>query len=121
MIHWLNGYVRGLILKKLKHRCKHPCWYVDVDDTLIRWQGTDGHLNLEVEQQILRANKRKQCVIIWSAGGSKWARLAVAKLVKTYKICSILPKPTWTLDDRDPLENTIKVPFNIDAIGKKVL
>lgn len=99
-------------------KCVQPV-YFDVDDTLIMWQevpaNTPGALHIKCPSkkrkawlkphkrhvaQIKAHKLRGHTVIVWSAGGDTWARLAVESLGLTDFVDLILEKPRWYYDDK---------------------
>jgi len=95
--------------------------FCDVDDTLIKWEGTgsgtnvrikcSGHSNLfsvhtEHIKQLQEHIKRGHGVVIWSQGGWEWASAVVDGLVEGGLLSAeevedfvIMNKPRWVYDD----------------------
>lgn len=121
------GYLSCLFLfllspskKKIFNNFNDTCWYVDVDDTLITWVGDTYVPCKDVILQIQRAHERNQTIVLWSAGGSEWARRVAEELKIDHMIYDAIAKPKWTMDDsRNPLENSIRVPFT-NAKGERL-
>lgn len=107
----------------IKLNCNQATFF-DVDDTLILWNPTVeqklkyGVINyvdlagIEVEfvpyfphiEQLKKHAVRGHTIVVWSAGGSHWAALAV-KLLKLEEYVSVaMAKPTWFYDDKNPEE-----------------
>lgn len=74
--------------------------YSDVDDTLAMWQShatyTPHREHLEI---INRFSKRGLPIVVWSAGGYKWARQIVDEYKLNRKVSAIMAKPQWFMDD----------------------
>lgn len=73
--------------------------FVDVDNTLVIWEGTTyrphrGHIDL-----IKRFHARGQAVVVWSAGGFSWALRVVQELGLESYVSAVLSKPSWWADD----------------------
>ena len=115
-----------------------PTAYCDVDDTLISWirpgENTPeedkvtvttrdisdtfviNHHNVEY---IKKLAVRGHCVIIWSAGGSCWARAVAEALGLEKYIWAVMSKPTYFIDDiKDPKEFMGKHVF-YDMMGNR--
>lgn len=93
--------------------------YFDVDDTLVEWAEQKGinhkaiaikmgnHTSYKlpimkhVEELILQA-KSGTYIIVWSAGGSKWAEAVVKALSIEDYVDAILTKPDRIYDDKNP-------------------
>lgn len=75
--------------------------YCDVDDTLIVWD--DQHATYKPHKKhialIKRFFERGQPVIIWSAGGYKWALRITKELGLENHVTAVLCKPVWWMDD----------------------
>jgi len=96
-----------------------PIVYCDVDDTLVMWEydtklqnkalelipGTTAHppvcgLPNEGNIEKLKTFKaRGHTVVVWSQGGSEWAKKVVELLELGLYVDIILPKPFWFIDD----------------------
>jgi hypothetical protein len=95
--------------------------FVDVDDTLIMWSGTHtstipNDLLVKVQDpysptvislikhighiKILKDRKaRGACIIVWSAGGYRWAEAVVKALALEASVDMIMSKPIMYIDD----------------------
>lgn len=93
-----------------------PTVFIDVDDTLIMWKypehwddtikiSTYGDVSYEVAphrghiEVIKQFKARGHNVVIWSAGGSNWAKAVVDALKLNRYVNAIMPKPFWYYDD----------------------
>jgi len=91
-----------------------PLVCFDVDDTLVfsdslggAWIGQTviiGGRNWRVHwkhvQLLLDFKARGHTVVVWSQGGSKWAREVVQALNLEDSVDLIMPKPFWYVDDK---------------------
>jgi len=92
--------------------------YFDVDDTLVDWKesgegddriaiemnGQYSHkkvIRIHVDELILQ-KKSGTHIIVWSAGGSKWAEAVVKALSIEDYVDAILTKPDRIYDDKNP-------------------
>lgn len=90
--------------------------FFDVDDTLVLWnipanRAADvifipcGDEFVQVVphrkhiEQLKRHKARGHTVIVWSAGGSEWAKNVVEMLQLTSLVDVVMAKPTWFYDD----------------------
>lgn len=73
--------------------------YVDVDQTLVVWQGENYWPHKKHIQFLKQCSKRGQKVIVWSAGGFEWAERIVRELDLQSHVDLILSKPAWFMDD----------------------
>jgi hypothetical protein len=95
--------------------------YFDVDDSLVMWQwpneGTNDFItlrpwnddevkklaiNTEMVKQLIQHSIRNQTVVVWSAGGWKWAETVVKALGIEKYVTVVIEKPTWVFDDLPP-------------------
>lgn len=102
--------------------CNKPT-YIDVDDTLISWSPTETELfnhgkvyispdgletilvpNAKQIEQLKKHKIRGHTIIVWSAGGSKWAAEAVKFLELEQYVDLVVEKPTWIYDDKQAEE-----------------
>lgn len=74
--------------------------FVDVDDTLVMWNGHTYTPHLEHIELIKRFKERRQPVIVWSAGGYEWALRVVQELKLEQYITAVMAKPEWWMDDK---------------------
>lgn len=100
--------------------CNQPTYW-DVDDTLIMWNPTPEQLDrygieytdaagfkkrfmphLPHIEQLKKHSDRGHTIIVWSAGGSKWAELAVKILGLEAYVSVTIAKPLWYYDDKQP-------------------
>lgn len=89
-----------------------PHMYFDVDYTLIRPWGTADVIIEEVPYQINKAlisemrvaKSRGHAVVVWSQGGSDWARRVCEELAITDLVDVVIAKPSWFTDDKPPEE-----------------
>ena len=94
-------------------KCGEIAVYFDVDGTLVRpfrgdhspW-GTMAALphfefNPRMVEEINTAKARGHTVVVWSAGGAKWAEQVVDALNLRPQVDFILTKPNWYYDDQD--------------------
>lgn len=94
--------------------------FVDVDDTLILWNPTEeqkakyGSIYVSPEgyatvlvphlpniEQLKKHAERGHTVIVWSAGGWRWAAEAVKFLKLEAYVTLVLEKPIWYYDDKN--------------------
>lgn len=97
-----------------------PIVFFDVDNTLVHslteeeksphsstptveingypWGINEGHINL-----LYDFHARGHTIIVWSAGGSTWAKRVVEALDISHLITAVMPKPFWIVDDQ-PVE-----------------
>lgn len=101
-----------------------PTAYVDIDDTLITWSRPDentlegdkviittrgisdvfvvNHYNIEYLKKLAI---RGHAIVVWSAGGSCWAKAVVEALNLEKYVFAVLSKPTYFVDDiKNPIE-----------------
>lgn len=102
--------------------CNQPTFW-DVDDTLILWNPTEeqqaqygikytdaaGFTKVFVPhiphvEQLKKHSDRGHTIIVWSAGGSKWAELAVEILGLRPYVHLTIGKPIWYYDDKQAEE-----------------
>lgn len=99
-------------------KLEEPIVFCDVDDTLVSWKTYPkrGLNSIEFEdpftQEVLylhaipnhieaiKAHKlRGHTVVVWSAGGAKWAEEVVKKLKLEKYVDAVMSKPNWFYDD----------------------
>ena len=79
---------------------KNKVLFIDVDNTLIIWESGDkwhphkAHIAL-LEQFKLQGHG----VVVWSAGGWKWASRAIKMLGIEHLVDYAINKPDWWADD----------------------
>jgi len=94
--------------------------YFDVDDTLVEWEESgEGDDRIAIQmgnywshkkvirihvEELIRQKKSGTHIVVWSAGGSKWAEACVKALKIEEYVDVILTKPDRIYDDKDPLE-----------------
>jgi FMN phosphatase YigB (HAD superfamily) len=102
---------------------KESTIFVDVDDTLVMWgvkakkgqrliQITDPYSNEQLyllphagHIKVLKDRKaRGSCIIVWSAGGYKWAKKVVEALKLTDYVDLVMTKPHMYIDDKPASE-----------------
>jgi len=91
--------------------------YFDVDDTLVEWKEygdgpkvtitMDGIESVKavLEQHVEEIQLQKKSganIIVWSAGGSRWAEAVVKALEIEDYVDAVLTKPDRIYDDKDP-------------------
>lgn len=79
---------------------------VDVDETLVLWEGTEYKPNFKVIEQLIRHKDRGHYVIVWSAGGVEWAARVVKELNLEHNVDVVMNKPAFMWDDKNPLDWT---------------
>jgi len=90
--------------------CHQPT-YFNVDDTLVMWNVplTKGAINVNGSQvmpnqgnidALKRHSMRGHTIIVWSAGGSQWAKAVVDALGLQDHVNAIMEKPMWYYDDK---------------------
>lgn len=103
-------------------KCDQPTFF-DVDETLIMWNPTpeqelkhgieytspEGHKQLLVPhipniEQLKKHSLRGHTIVVWSAGGSRWAAEAVKFLGLQAHVALTMAKPLWFYDDKQPEE-----------------
>lgn len=55
-------------------------------------------------EQLKKHKARGHTVVVWSAGGYDWAKVAVEALGLTQYVDLVISKPTWAYDDLPPNE-----------------
>ncbi len=98
--------------------------FFDVDDTLIIWNPTPEQLQkdgidfyndetYEMERfvphkkhvsQLMKHKQRGHTIVVWSAGGYKWAEKAVKILGLQNYVDMVMSKPLWWYDDKNAEE-----------------
>lgn len=53
-------------------------------------------------EQLIKHKLRNQQIIVWSAGGYRWAETVVRALQLEQYVDLVISKPTWAYDDLDP-------------------
>jgi FMN phosphatase YigB (HAD superfamily) len=116
-----------------------PTVFCDVDETLVIWN--ESHVpkdQLEyfhllkgekfwihmIHRKLLKEFKaRGHNVVVWSAGGSDWAKLIVEKIHLTNVVDLVVSKPDWFIDDlsgKDILLNSQRIYFDMGHVPKKI-
>lgn len=106
-------------------------WF-DVDDTLVKWNTVETENLVEItcdgftrkyeiiwgNVKALKAHRtRGHKIVVWSAGGYKWAE-AVVKALKLEKYVDLVScKPSWIYDDLDSSAWMPKPKFGEDDPG----
>jgi len=93
--------------------------YFDVDDTLVEWKefGDGPKVSIEMNgmisekavidahiEELILQKKSGTHIVVWSAGGSKWAEAVVKALEIEEYVDAILTKPDRIYDDKNPEE-----------------
>ena len=93
--------------------------YFDVDDTLVEWEefGAGPKVSIEINgmisekavidehiNELILQKKSGTSIIVWSAGGVKWAEAVVKALELEEYVDAILTKPDRIYDDKDSSE-----------------
>lgn len=82
--------------------------FFDCDETLILWDRKDSDLTIEGipvkiherhVEELKKFKARGQLVVVWSSGGSKWARTVVETLGLRNHVDVVMAKPKWVFDD----------------------
>lgn len=91
--------------------------YFDVDDTLVEWKETSHGPRVKIElngmvsekvvieehvEELQLQKKSGTAIVVWSAGGVKWAEAVVKALGIEEYVDVILTKPDRIYDDKDP-------------------
>ena len=71
----------------------------DVDETLVMWEGTGYRVNYTHVTSLKHHFLRGHFVIIWSAGGVKWAQRVVKELELEPFVNLVMSKKRWYYDD----------------------
>lgn len=78
--------------------------FVDIDDTLVIWAGSDYTPHPLHIESIKKFYKRGHTLIAWSAGGATWAARVVRELNLEQYFWAAIGKPDWFLDDKTSSE-----------------
>jgi hypothetical protein len=94
--------------------------YFDVDDTLVEWEESgEGSDRIAIQMgkfwshkkvirvhvdELIRQKKSGTYIVVWSAGGSKWAEAVVKALNIEEYVDAVLTKPDRVYDDKSPSE-----------------
>lgn len=106
--------------------------FFDIDRTLLSWfpvgEHTQGAVKVTVDgkskwflphklhlRQLHAHLARGHTVVVWSAGGSKWAKAVAKALLLENTDIVVMAKPTWIYDDKQAAEFMPKADFLIDA------
>jgi nicotinamidase-related amidase len=73
--------------------------FVDVDDTLVIWEGTTYRPHTKHIELIKKFHQRGMPIIVWSAGGHAWALRIVKELQLEPYVTAVMSKPAWFVDD----------------------
>ncbi len=73
--------------------------YVDIDNTLVIWEGENFYGHPEHIESIKKFYKRGHTLVAWSAGGAGWADHAVQSLNLESYFTLAIGKPDWFIDD----------------------
>lgn len=84
---------------------KNKVLYCDIDRSLIMWEdGANWHVH-ELHIKLLEQFKYQgHGIVLWSAGGWKWAEKAARMLKITHLVDLCINKPDWWLDDKSVSE-----------------
>lgn len=74
--------------------------FVDVDDTLVIWEGVGYRPHKRHIEYLYRFYERNQPIIVWSAGGYEWAARIVKELGIEDIVSLVMSKPAWYMDDK---------------------
>lgn len=106
-------------------------WF-DVDDTLVKWSAEEKSKTVKItcegytdkyeiiwgNVKALKAHRnRGHVVIVWSAGGYKWAEAVVKALNLEKYVNLVCCKPSWIYDDLDSSAWMPKPKFGEDDPG----
>ena len=73
--------------------------YVDVDDTLIRYEGTQRTPVPAVMARVKALHAAGETLHLWSSGGAEYARTVAVELGLVDCFVAFLPKPEMYIDD----------------------
>ncbi len=73
--------------------------YVDVDDTLIRYEGTTRVPVAAVVERVRALHAAGETLYVWSSGGADYARTVATELGLADCFAAFLPKPGMYIDD----------------------
>lgn len=91
-----------------------PVVYFDVDNTLVspgysylngmKLGGIYWKINVPHVKLIKEMKARGHTIVVWSAGGPKWAAQVVKKLKLQDHVDLVIEKPRWYFDDKPASE-----------------
>lgn len=104
----------------MHHIIDKPIVFFDCDDTLVTWGNPYMSPSSELKwiyipsrsksflvgvhtkhvQNLKEHFHRGHTVVVWSAGGSEWAKAVVDSLGLEAHVDLVMPKPTWFYDDQ---------------------
>ncbi len=73
---------------------------VDIDETLVIWNGDNYSLNGECLIKIMQFHSRGHSLIAWSAGGAEWAEAVVKQFNLEKYFVACMGKFDWFIDDK---------------------
>lgn len=74
--------------------------FSDVDETLAMWQNGGTYIPHRTHLELVhRFARRGLPVVVWSAGGYKWADQIVSEYGLNRKVAAVMAKPRWYIDD----------------------
>jgi predicted HAD superfamily phosphohydrolase YqeG len=85
-------------LNKIGHRA---VFYIDVDDTLVRFAGSKRIPVPSVISLVRALHERGAVLYCWSTGGAEYARQIAVELKLADCFVAFLPKPNVVIDDQD--------------------
>lgn len=93
--------------------------YVDVDNTLVTWDGPNYTVNEKYVTLIQQFRARGHTIIVWSQGGAEWAASVVYEFNLNSYVTACISKPDWFADDKAASEflpemNRIYLPESLD-------
>ena len=74
--------------------------YVDVDDTLVRYEGTKRVPIPAVVERVRSLHTAGETLYVWSSGGADYARMVAIELGLDRCFTAFLPKPEMYIDDQ---------------------
>ena len=92
--------------------------YVDVDHTLIHFEGEARHPVQPVVERVRKLHAQGETLYLWSSGGAEYARSTAVELGIADLFVAFLPKPDTYIDDL-PVSDWIScehsLPTGVDA------
>lgn len=81
-----------------EERNKYPTFIQDQCSTL-ELDGVEYLVNDEMVTLLKEHSRRGHVIVVWSAGGSEWAKRAIDKLGIESFVDAVMAKPAWIYDD----------------------